>query len=284
MTKILLSFVLLIIYQPIKAQSLAEEIGFINHLYETKLYEEGIFFLQSLSKNEQLNQNQKDSIVILIAKNYYQLNTDSAIRYLGLISHSSHPQFNSAYKTKALIELKNNSFQQSLKSLEQINNSDSYCNCLEIFNKYSLSVHDKRSKRNTQSNYRDQLDKCNVFVKNTADLSKSMDELEKLNRKSAMLAGLMSAAVPGLGRVYSGKPKQGLASFSVLAIWGLQSAEAYFKKGYKDPRFIAFGSIFSVFYISNIWGSALSLKIKKQEVYDQIHHHYVASLEQYIVW
>ncbi len=43
--------------------------------------------------------------------------------------------------------------------------------------------------------------------------------------------------------------------------------EAYRKAGAGSARFIAFGSLFSVFYIANIWGSVLAVKIKQKEYY-----------------
>jgi hypothetical protein len=42
------------------------------------------------------------------------------------------------------------------------------------------------------------------------------------------------------------------------------------KDGVSSPRFIIYGSLFSLFYIGNIWGSALSVKIKRQEFNEKI--------------
>jgi hypothetical protein len=71
--------------------------------------------------------------------------------------------------------------------------------------------------------------------------------------------------VPGLGKIYSGKKKQGIAAFLPVMSLALLTYEAYRMDGVKSARFIGFGALFGVFYIGNIWGSTLSVKIKQNE-------------------
>lgn len=80
-----------------------------------------------------------------------------------------------------------------------------------------------------------------------------------------MLAGIYSALIPGAGKFYAGKKKQGIAAFLPILSLGAITYESYRKAGIRNARTIAFGSIFSVFYIGNIWGSALAVKIKDKE-------------------
>ncbi|OWY24032.1 hypothetical protein C7N43_04925 [Sphingobacteriales bacterium UPWRP_1] len=94
--------------------------------------------------------------------------------------------------------------------------------------------------------------------------------LKKVKRRSPALAGMLSAVVPGLGKVYAGKVKQGVASFFPIALLGLQAFENIHKRGIKNGFSIFYTGLFSVFYVGNIWGSVLSVQIKQQEIYHEI--------------
>lgn len=89
--------------------------------------------------------------------------------------------------------------------------------------------------------------------------------MQNVKRKSPFLAGLYSAAVPGLGKWYAGKKRQGIAAFLPILSLGLLTYEGWRKDGVRSARFIGFGTLFTVFYVGNIWGSALSVKIKRDE-------------------
>ncbi len=84
-------------------------------------------------------------------------------------------------------------------------------------------------------------------------------------RRSPVLAGMLSAVVPGLGKVYAGKPKQGIAAFLPVLTLGLLTWEGYRKDGPTSLRFLGFGSLFTVLYAGNIWGSAVSVKVRRDE-------------------
>ncbi|OWY22058.1 hypothetical protein C7N43_09250 [Sphingobacteriales bacterium UPWRP_1] len=96
------------------------------------------------------------------------------------------------------------------------------------------------------------------------------ESIKKVKRRSPALAGMLSAVVPGLGKVYAGKAKQGIASFFPVALLGLQAYENIHKRGIKNGFSIFYTGLFSVFYIGNIWGSVLSVQIKQQEIDHEI--------------
>ncbi len=85
-------------------------------------------------------------------------------------------------------------------------------------------------------------------------------------KRSAALAGLLSAVVPGLGKAYAGKTRQGIAAFLPILTLGLLSLEGYRKDGPTSLRFLGFGSLFTLFYVGNIWGSTLAVKAKRDEI------------------
>ena len=91
------------------------------------------------------------------------------------------------------------------------------------------------------------------------------DKLKGFHRRSPVLAGVYSALVPGLGKFYAGKKKQAIAAFLPVISLAALTYEAYRKDGVKSARFIGFGTLFSVFYIGNIWGSTLAVRIRRNE-------------------
>lgn len=90
-------------------------------------------------------------------------------------------------------------------------------------------------------------------------------------QKSALVAGLLSSTVPGLGKWYAGNFNQAAGSFLSVAFSGIQAIEGYRSGGLKNGRFIAFGILTSVFYVANIWGSVVSVNVYEQELYDEVH-------------
>jgi hypothetical protein len=86
------------------------------------------------------------------------------------------------------------------------------------------------------------------------------------------VAGLLSAVVPGAGKVYAGQLGQGVAIFLQNSIFALQAWEGYRKDGPRSARFLIYSGLFTVFYIGNVWGSVLSVQIKRQEMYERINN------------
>ena len=80
-------------------------------------------------------------------------------------------------------------------------------------------------------------------------------------QKSPALAGLMSAVIPGAGKFYAGRKDEAFASLFTVGIFAGLTAECWIKKGPKDWRTIVFGTLGSLFYIGNIYGSYMSVSI-----------------------
>ncbi|MGF7138025.1 hypothetical protein [Roseimarinus sediminis] len=99
-------------------------------------------------------------------------------------------------------------------------------------------------------------------------------ELEQHRAKSPVVAGLLSALVPGSGKIYAGKTGQGIAAFIATAGLGLISWENYNKLGATHIKTLAFGSAFAASYVSNIYGSVMTAKIVENE-YQQVMHQQV---------
>ncbi|MCS7077425.1 MAG: hypothetical protein NZ455_11985 [Bacteroidia bacterium] len=88
--------------------------------------------------------------------------------------------------------------------------------------------------------------------------------------KSPFLAGLLSVFIPGLGKVYAGKPVQMIVPVLNSTIFALQAIEIGIKSGYKNAVFWIPVSIGGIFYLSDIYGSIQLTKqhnLKQQQTY-----------------
>ncbi|MGH2644095.1 MAG: hypothetical protein ACRDE2_09115, partial [Chitinophagaceae bacterium] len=90
------------------------------------------------------------------------------------------------------------------------------------------------------------------------------EQLLGIKKRSPVVAGLMSAIIPGAGKIYAGKTYQGIASFLPIAALALLTNESYHKRGPHSAEFYGFGALLTVFYVGNIWGSVFAVKINRE--------------------
>lgn len=89
---------------------------------------------------------------------------------------------------------------------------------------------------------------------------------EKLNSycaaswKSPLLAGSMSAVLPGSGRIYTGDWKNGLVSLLFVGFNAYQSYRGFSRNGIESPGGWIFGALAVGFYAGNIYGSVWSAR------------------------
>ena len=107
------------------------------------------------------------------------------------------------------------------------------------------------------------------------ELANYIDKLEKLSAdlrthkaKSPVVAGLMSAVLPGSGKWYAGKRGGAISAFLANAGLGLVTWENGRKSGYTSARTLLFGSAFLVSYVANIYGAVVSVKIQEKDYYE----------------
>ncbi len=80
----------------------------------------------------------------------------------------------------------------------------------------------------------------------------------ELNPKSPALAGVLSAVIPGSGKMYAGRFKDGLFSLALVGLCGVVAYEGFHHSGWKSVQGILFGSLAFGFYGGNIYGSVLA--------------------------
>ena len=247
-------------------RSASEEIKFARYLIDNEQYRDAIFILKKISPTT-------DSINYFLGWSYYNLKVlDSSSIFFDKVQNGALKQrsefysaFNSAYLKKTAeaknaflkIEIKNDSSLEKLRNLQFAGIAlleRNYIKFDSCARKFSYNYFPLQSEEKKFLNYKTQL--------------------MKVKKKSPLLAGTLSAIIPGSGKFYAGYKGQAFAALITVGILGISAAECYYKKGIKSPEFITFGSLFTIFYIGNIWGSTLSVKLAREhqlrEIDDEI--------------
>ncbi|MBA3663687.1 MAG: hypothetical protein H0W61_05710 [Bacteroidetes bacterium] len=87
------------------------------------------------------------------------------------------------------------------------------------------------------------------------DLQRPYEKYKRAYNKKPFVAGLLSTIIPGAGKLYAGKTKTFFLTFLLSAAYAAQTIESANKLGIKHPLTIINLTAFSVFYLSNIYGS-----------------------------
>lgn len=258
---------------------ISREIDFLLYLTEQKQLDDVEYFSSKL-----LNDTSKyavtfrDTISFICAGAFEKFKKPAkAISYYDKVSDNSVFYYPSAY-TSAVLEAENKNYSLAKEKFEKILYDDKdYFTDLKHFELSGtyLLLHDHAAFDSIQAGFHPKdslLNAENEYYRQYNIL------LQSNKKKSAFLAGALSAVIPGLGKVYTGKPGQGLAAFLRTVPLAAITIENYRVNGFNNPQLYIFGSLFALFYIGNIWGSTLSAKIVYQEKIDEIHHNIVVGL------
>ena len=240
------------------------KIKFVTHLSDIGAFDEANLELSQISSSS-LTPFQLDTVHFLRGTIALYLKKDSISDFhLSSISDSSTLYYPSRFfNAFHFAEIKK--YQDSWRKFSEIEEStSSEINQLRNFELASVSVLNKDfiSFDSLSQTFNSRI----LELKNEQDnLRKYADISKRLRRKSAFKAGVLSAIIPGLGKVYSGNNAQALSSFISVAFFAGMTTENLVKNGWTHPQTIIFGSLFSIFYIGNIWGSAVSVQLIKME-------------------
>lgn len=92
-----------------------------------------------------------------------------------------------------------------------------------------------------------------------------LNRYDALPRKSPLLAGALSAVVPGLGRVYIGRWQDGLVSFLLVGLSAVLSAQGFYEEGSHSVRGWIVGSAGALLYVGNVYGSAVGAVVQRRD-------------------
>lgn len=93
---------------------------------------------------------------------------------------------------------------------------------------------------------------------------------EALSRKSPLLAGALSAIIPGLGRVYIGRWPDGLLSFLLVGTTGALAAQGFYEDGRGSVRGWILGAVAALLYAGNVYGSAVGAVVQRRDAEDAL--------------
>ncbi|OJJ14878.1 hypothetical protein BKI52_40700 [marine bacterium AO1-C] len=268
---------------PLKAftqtPSFEDEMAFIQHLFKQSQYQNVLLLGQQLkSKFSQSNQQSRLALEMGFAHHYLK-KLDSAAYYFAQVS-PGFAQYDKARFYQSLDLAKLTQYQAATQALVKLPEAQLSPLKTELyhFQLAGLAL--------LQKDYQKFTEKAQSFSYQYAQFASQEKKLlvmhkklKKIPRRSAFVAGLFSAIIPGTGKMYAGKPKQGLNLMLQNLFMGAQAVEALLIDGVRSPRFIIFGGLFSIFYIGNIWGSALSVKLQQREAYETIHQEILFNLD-----
>lgn len=132
---------------------------------------------------------------------------------------------------------------------------------------------------------------CNTFRYDDFRLTNEQVRLKELSlrakkdyKKSPIKAALLSSVVPGLGKFYAEKKGAAIASFATTTALGLMVVESYYRtKNIKSPQVITFGTLFTFFYVGNIFGSYFSVQQQIKSTNGKINNEILASIHVPII-
>lgn len=247
-----------------------QEVSFIYHLLRLQDYEYAQMEIDRIDLTL-LDESWRDSLIFLkgwVA--YWQKDLDTAIKYMLRSDTSNHfyeqarfyaaicasNQHNISYSNQILYNTHlTNDVHQSLRFFELSGNA---------LLQNDLKTYDSLRVLNTNDYY--------ALQEPQATMDELAQDIKDFNPRSKFLAAAFSTVVPGLGKVYAGKYGEGISAFLISGLLGVVTWENYRKDGLTNWKTLVAGTVFTTYYIGNIWGSYFSVQMKRQEFYDQVHH------------
>lgn len=241
----------------------SKDISFASYLVRSEQFEDAIYFIGSICNNKGM-QEYADSLSYLKGWSFYNLKQlDSAVVYLLKVNNSpsikEKSHFFAAYNCTYLGERV-----RAEEILQRISLRDSQLielRNLELSGLALLNRNSQEYKKISRS-----------FSYSRYSLTEAENSLDKLHArylshkpKSILLAGMMSCIIPGSGKMYSGKVGEGVSALLSNAILAGITIENYRKAGPKNFKTIFFGSLFTIFYVGNIYGSMISVQVYRNE-------------------
>lgn len=227
--------------------------NFVIYLINNDMNDEAITLLNNIISSN-------DSINFLRGYTYYNTKDFAkANENFSLLTPNSKLYIESLFLS-SYSNAKLNNFEQSQLSLNKIVTEDKKVLNLKNFSLSALSL--LRRDNDSFNYYYNQIDSADFLISEEISNLKSIeDKINNYKPKSKLLAGGLSAVVPGLGKVYAGYTREGISSFLICGSLMAVTAENWYKKGLTNWKTILFGSLSTVFYIGNIYGSIVSVKV-----------------------
>lgn len=265
--KISLSIIIGLVFQAYSQESFLSDYGFIKHLESISAFDEASIYLQSM-KAHYSSQGEQDTISFYQGKfNYFKKNRLKSIIHFGDVGKSNLEYWNSSRFYSAIQFAYLSNYEAGITELSLTESLSPQGNELLQLESAGFSL--------LTRNYVLFNKLADSFSDDFFQLKEHQEELVKIagnlsshKTKSPFLAGLFSTIVPGAGKYYVGQFGQGTMALMTNTIFALQAYEGYRKSGPKSPNFVIFGSIFAIFYVANIWGSVVAVRVEEKNFYN----------------
>ncbi|MBN2349382.1 MAG: hypothetical protein JXJ22_11115 [Bacteroidales bacterium] len=152
---------------------------------------------------------------------------------------------------------------------------------LNILGGYADSIYSLLQTLNNENIYKPDITLTyNLITKNWDNLPEKNDsgynagliqlsaEISDIRYKSPFAAGAFSTVIPGAGKFYTGRWKDGLVSFLFVGLTSYQAYRGFNKKGTDSVYGWVLGGISFGFYVGNIFGSVKSAKLYNTNLQD----------------
>lgn len=90
------------------------------------------------------------------------------------------------------------------------------------------------------------------------ELMELTDKALNPDQRSPVLAVLLSAVIPGSGKMYAGHAGDGLFSLITIGIFGGMAAYSFYEEGLYSVKAWVYASIGGLFYLGDVYGSAVA--------------------------
>jgi TM2 domain-containing membrane protein YozV len=97
------------------------------------------------------------------------------------------------------------------------------------------------------------------------ELNEFAQDGQTLPYKSPVAAGILSAVIPGSGKIYAGHFMDGVFSLVTVGIFGGMAAYSFYEEGVGSVRGWIYTAVGGIFYAGNIYGSVTAAHLSNNE-------------------
>lgn len=271
-------------------------VSFTEYLLKEKLYDDATLYLQQHSAPH-------SAYYYAIEKLKFQSQKFNNAK-LNQLSLSSFIKFNQSYQNQYLLYARLNQLHQAFDSVPfdvalffndaktktdiwKINSIMPCADSLLYKKAFAIQKMTKQLMLHDTSAYLKTRDSFTVYYPHQFNysietLNSNYEVLAKIKNKNVWAAGMMSAVIPGAGKMYYGNWGQGFAALFTTALIAAEAYSGFKKAGVKSVHGWAYTGLFSVFYVGNIWGTVIGLKVKQRKAYENINHNLLDNADKLI--
>lgn len=244
--------------------SVQKEYEFVKYLLGNNLKSDADTWAQRDFSSKEYSLQEKDSLLFLKGWVFYSnRELDKALEHFDSISLSSN-LYSPAKYLSSVQNLYLDNLEQAKRNINSIEDTSVFCKELSSFTLSGIALMERDY--NSFNNLKKDFSYENIYLTNHEKALDSIyNRISNYKKKSPFLAGTLSAVIPGLGKIYAGEIGEGVGAFLTVGSFAAICAENWIHHGITNWKTIGAGLVSTVFYIGNIYGSAVSVKLKYEE-------------------